>query len=87
MDKEKEILNITDENGKEKEIEVLHYFTLESNNKDYMVYTENEEDDKGNILIYTSEIVEKDDEVELKAITDSKILEEVTKVLTDIIQG
>ncbi len=82
---EKETIKITDENGKEKEVEVLHYFTLNSNNKDYLIYTENEEDEKGDILVYSSEVIEKDNEVELKAITDEKILAEVTEVLKELI--
>ena len=51
---EKETLKITDENGVEKEVEVLSYFTLKSNGKDYLIYTENKEDADGNIITYVS---------------------------------
>ncbi len=84
---EKEMLKIIDEKGVEKEVEILHYFTLESNGKDYMVYTENEEDDSGDIIVYTSEVIEHEDEIELKGIEDQDVLQEVTKILTEIVQN
>ena len=83
---EKEILQITDENGVEKEVEVINFFTLNSNGKKYMTYTENEEDAKGNVIVYTAEVVENDDEVELVGITDPKVLEEVKEVMVDIVK-
>lgn len=83
---EKEYIKIIDENGEEKEVEVLHYFTLESNNLDYIVYTDNKEDKDGNILIYTSEVVELEDKVELKGIDDQAVLKEITDILTDLIK-
>ncbi len=80
-----EKLKIIDESGKEKEVEVLHYFKLNSNNKDYLVYTDNTEDGEGNVLVYTSEVIENDDKIELAGITDEAILKEITEILTDII--
>lgn len=83
---EKEMIKIIDENGAEKEVEVIHYFTLESNGLDYIVYTDNNEDADGNILIYTSEVVEKEDKVELKGIEDQDVLKEITGILTDLLK-
>ncbi len=74
-------LNIVDENGKDKEVEVVASFKLKSNNKDYIVYTENEEDNNGNVIIYTSEVVEKGGSFEFVNIEDKKIIEEVAEVL------
>ncbi len=82
---EKEMIKIVDENGKEKEVEVLHYFKLNSNNKDYLVYTDNTEDGEGNVLVYTSEVIETGDKIELEGITDEKVLKEITEILTNII--
>lgn len=82
----KNIIKITDENGIENEMEVIHYFTLESNKKDYVVYTNNEEDEQGNVLVYASECFETDDSVEFIAITDENILSEVTNVMMELIQ-
>ena len=52
MKEEKITFKLFDENGKEVEYEVL--FTFESNetNKNYIVYTDNEIDEEGNIKVY-----------------------------------
>lgn len=84
---EKEMIKITDEHGVEKDMEILHYFTLESNGKDYLVYTEGKEDSAGDVIVYTSEVMEQEDGIELIGIEDEKVLEEVTKILTDIAQS
>lgn len=84
---EKDMITIHDENGKEKEVEVIHYFTLDSNGLDYIVYTDNKEDENGNVLVYTSEVVSKDDIVELRGIEDKNVIEEITAILTEIIQN
>lgn len=81
---EKEILKITDENGVEKEVEVLNYFTLKSNNKDYITYTENKEDAKGNIIVYTSEVIDKGDSIELAGIEDANVVKEIKDVLVEL---
>ena len=81
---EKEILKITDENGVEKQVEVLNYFTLKSNNKDYITYTENKEDAKGNIIVYTSEVIDKGDSIELVGIEDANIVKEIKDVLVEL---
>ena len=81
----KETLRITDENGIEKEVEVLSYFKLKSNGKDYLIYTENEEDANGNILTYTSEVVGDGDTVELKGIEDPEIVNEIKEIILETI--
>ena len=83
---EKNILKITDENGVEKEVEVINFFTLNSNGKKYITYTENEEDTKGNVIVYTAEVVETDNEVELVGITEPAVLEEIKEVMIDIVK-
>lgn len=77
-------LNILDENGVNKEIEVVSTFKLKSNDKDYIVYTDNEVDEKDNVVIYTSEIVKNGESFELLNITDQKIIEEITEVLKNM---
>ncbi len=84
---DKQMIKVVDESGKEKEYEVVHYFKLDSNDKKYIVYTDNIEDKDGNLLVYTSEIVDLEDRVELKGITDQDTLNEITKLLTNIIKG
>ena len=78
-------ITITDMNGIEKKVEVLTYFTLNSNNKKYVAYTENQKDNNGNTIICTSEVVEKPDgSVEFANIYDQSVLNEVRNVLLDL---
>lgn len=84
---EKEILKVTDENGVEEEVEVLSYFTLDSNGKDYLIYTDkdSEEDENGNVLTYISEVIKDKDSIELKEVRDEKILNEIREIVTEIV--
>lgn len=82
---EKKTIKIFDENGVEKEVEVIAYFTLTMNNKDYLIYTENKEDANGNVEVYTSEVVHKDDNTtELLGIDDDNVWAEIKKVMIEI---
>ncbi|MDD2392167.1 MAG: DUF1292 domain-containing protein [Bacilli bacterium] len=82
---EKQMLKITDETGVEKEVEVLSYFTLNSNGKKYLIYTENVTDESGNVEIYTSEVVEKeDDSIELYGVEDENVWNEIKQVMIDL---
>lgn len=82
---EKKIIKIFDENGVEKEVEVVAYFTLAMNNKDYLIYTENKTDANGNVEVYTSEVVHKEDNTtELLGIEDDNVWAEIKKVMIEI---
>jgi uncharacterized protein YrzB (UPF0473 family) len=83
----KETLRITDEKGIEKEVEVLSYFTLKSNGKDYLIYTENKEDANGNVLTYTSEVIDAGDTIELKGIEDPDIINEIKEIIIETINA
>jgi len=82
---ENKTIKIFDENGVEKEVEVIAYFTLTMNNKDYLIYTENKEDANGNVEVYTSEVIHKDDNTtELLGIDDDNVWTEIKKVMIEI---
>lgn len=82
---EREIIKITDETGIEKEVEVVAYFTLKTNGKDYLIYTENKTDASGNVEVYTSEVVaNQDDTVTLASVDDEAVWVEIKKVMLDI---
>ena len=82
---ENKTIKIFDENGVEKEVEVIAYFTLTMNNKNYLIYTENKEDANGNVEVYTSEVVHKDDNTtELLGIDDDNVWSEIKKVMIEI---
>lgn len=56
MDNEKKIMSITLPDGSIDEVEVLLVFEFKDNHKEYMVYTKNETDDKGNVTIYVASV-------------------------------
>ena len=82
---EKETIKVIDETGTAKEVEVVAYFTLKTNNKDYLIYTENKTDASGNVEVNTSEVHTKEDgTVELLGVDDDAVWVEVKKVMLDI---
>lgn len=82
---ENKTIKIFDQNGVEKEVEVVAYFTLTMNNKDYLIYTENKTDANGNVEVYTSEVVHKEDNTtELVGISDDNVWAEIKKVMIEI---
>ena len=82
---EKQMINVVNEQGEEVEVEVVAYFTLNSNNKKYLIYTENKEDEAGNVEVYTSEVIENEDgTITLEGIDDEETWVEIKKVMVDI---
>lgn len=82
---EKQIIKVIDETGTAKEVEVVAYFTLKTNNKDYLIYTENKTDASGNVEVNTSEVHTKDDgSIELLGVDDDAVWVEIKKVMLDI---
>ena len=56
---EKQTILVTDENGLEREAEVILCF--EKDNKNFIIYTFNETDSKGMIILYSSMIRKEND--------------------------
>lgn len=82
---EKETIKVIDETGTAREVEVVAYFTLKTNNKDYLIYTENKTDASGNVEVNTSEVRKKEDgTIELFGVDDDAVWVEVKKVMLDI---
>ena len=84
MKEEKMTFKIFDDEGKEVECEVL--FTFESNEtgKNYMVYTDNTEDEDGNTKVYASIYNPEDKEPKLEPITTDKEWEIIETILKEI---
>lgn len=72
---------VTDKNGKETEYEILFTFSSEDTNKDYIVYTDNEQDEDGLIKTYASTYTENDGMLKLTKIEDEKEWNTVEKLL------
>lgn len=58
MDTKKEIMSIVQEDGSIDEVEVLVSFEFTYTKKAYVVYTKNEVDDRGNITVYASSLID-----------------------------
>ncbi len=74
---------ITNSQGQQLEADILTVFTLNENNKDYIVYTFNEKKD-GNTKTYTSRIREENGEFYFDSITDENEWLKVRDVIMDL---
>ena len=85
---EKDTIKIIDENGQEKVVDIVAFFTLKSNRKKYLIYTENKKDEKGNVEIYTSELTENDKgAIILACVEDEMVWNDIKQVLVNISKG
>lgn len=79
------IITVTTENNKQVKIEVLDIFSVVGyENKDYILYTQNQEVDNDNIKAYISILENKDGNYSLTAITDDKEWIEVQKTVQEM---
>lgn len=85
---EKDTIKIIDENGQERVVDIVAFFTLKSNRKKYLIYTENKKDEKGNVEIYTSELTENDKgAIILAGVEDEMVWNDIKQVLVNISKG
>ncbi len=90
MEKEKTFVAY-DEKGNEVTCEIIMTYVCEKNNNTYLFYTDNSEDEQGELNLYASRYLgEEDGELQLEEITDEKewdllenALEEAKKGLSD----
>ena len=75
--KDQEKIKIVKDDGTTAEADVLLYFTLKENGKDYVIYTLNEKDERGLVTVYTSTVAKNNDEYHLEGIESD---EEWTKI-------
>ena len=75
---ENSIIEITDENGNNKKILLIFYFTLKSNKKDYIIYKDIKQLD--NNTVYASEVVQENNTIKFENIRNSKIVEEIKNI-------
>lgn len=86
MDKEK-MISVFNEEGKLEQIEIIKYFTLKFNQKDYIIYKSPALNTKNDSLIFSAEIEEKDDEIHLKSIENKEIELKIKKIMEEIFNG
>ena len=79
------IITVIAENNQQIKIEVLDIFSVVGyENKDYILYTQNQEVDNDNIKAYISILENKDGNYSLTAITDDKEWIEVQKAVQEM---
>lgn len=84
MDDKKRTMIVLDEQGNEKEAEVLSAFSVKKYNKNYILYTLNEVDENEMVKIYASELIEKDNMYSLGAIESDEEWAAVKEVMKEV---
>ena len=85
MDNEKKIMSITLPDGSIDEVEVLLVFEFKDNHKEYMVYTKNETDDKGNVTIYVASVQRgENDKLSLSSVDSDEEWTRIKDVLREL---
>lgn len=75
---------VTDENGKESQCEALFTFESDETKKNYIVYTDNTEDEEGNTKVYASIYTPGEDPAKLTPITDEKEWKIIETILDEL---
>jgi len=83
---EREIITLVNPDGDEVEAEVLVFFKLDSNQKEYLIYTYNEKDKNNMITVYASAFVEEDGKYCLDPIEADDEWEQVKEVMRQTIK-
>lgn len=83
----KELITVINNNGVEVQAEVLNAFTADKTGKKYVVYTLNEENEKGMVLIYIAQMVEVDGNYNLVAIEDQAEWDMVKDIMKKMARG
>lgn len=81
---EKKNFTITDDLGIEKQYEILITFNLQTTGKDYIVYTDNTNDENGKLNIYASIFYPSDNTKTLDPIETDEEWNEVERLLQEL---
>lgn len=81
---EKEMMTIVAQDGSVEEVEVIFSFRFKDNQKEYVIYTKNEKDDKGLITVYVSNVVMENGETQLYGIHDEEEWNRIKDVLREL---
>lgn len=84
MSEDKKIMSIIQEDGSIDEVEVLVSFEFKDTMKQYVVYTKNETDEKGNVTVYVASFKDENDEVKLGSIETDEEWGRIKEVLKSL---
>ena len=86
----KNTFSMLDENGREVVYDVLFTFESEETGKNYIVYTDNQKDETGNIEVYASIYYPNDPHIKLEAIETEKewkVIETILETLQEEVRN
>ena len=75
---------IVNKNGEEEEVELVTYLNTRDNMNQYIVYTKNEKQPNGDIVIYISKLIEEDGIKKIIEINDENEWKNVQSLLKEI---
>ena len=81
--KDKKVLKFTDDEGKEVEYEIITAFELSKTEKNYVVFTDNTTDDRGNLNIFAL-IYYPDDDTRLEPIETDEEWQAIEEILKNM---
>lgn len=81
MNSEKKIMSIIQEDGSIDEVEILVTFEFTDTKKAYVIYTKNETDDRGNVTVYASSIIDEPTGVRLGGVQTEEEWTRIKEVL------
>ena len=81
---DKKTMTIVAQDGSVEEVEVILAFKFEDNNKEYVIYTKNEKDDKGLVTVYVSNVDRSSGETKLYGVDDESEWNKIKDVLREL---
>lgn len=75
---------IVNKNGEEEEVELVTYLNTRDNMNQYIVYTKDEKQPNGDIVIYISKLIEEDNIKKIIEINDENEWKNVQSLLKEI---
>jgi uncharacterized protein YrzB (UPF0473 family) len=81
---EKQMMSIVAQDGSIEEVEVIIAFKFKDTNKEYVIYTKNEKDEKGLITVYVSYVDRSEGETKLYGVDDEAEWNKIKDVLREL---
>ena len=81
---EKQMMSIVAQDGSIEEVEVIIAFKFKDTQKEYVIYTKNEKDDKGLITVYVSNVDRSSGETKLYGVDDEAEWNKIKDVLREL---
>lgn len=81
---EKQMMSIVAQDGSIEEVEVIIAFKFKDTDKEYVIYTKNEKDEKGLITVYVSNVDRSSGETKLYGVDDEAEWNKIKDVLREL---